>query len=119
MRAVVLRRRERTASQSRDAIATAIIETIVHLGVYRTYVVEAGGTAHATGDDARWVDAAIAGARATADGPLLDLLREVLLLGGLDAFPEEERVDRLRFDSNVLDLTPLGRQEAWEQAIEA
>ena len=26
-------------------------------------------------------------------------------------------VDRLRFDSNVLDLTPLGRREAWEQAI--
>jgi (1->4)-alpha-D-glucan 1-alpha-D-glucosylmutase len=98
----IARRDPRTAGHSRDAIATAIVETIVHLGVYRTYVAMSGGAAHSTGDDARWVDAAIRGARGTADGALLDLLYDVLLLGGprsgnLAALAEVERVDRVRF----------------------
>jgi (1->4)-alpha-D-glucan 1-alpha-D-glucosylmutase len=95
----IARRSPRTAGHRREAIATAIVEAIVHLGVYRTYVAEHDDAPPSTGEDARWVDAAIAGARATADGALLDLLREVLLLHGLNALDEVERVDRRRFAS--------------------
>jgi len=31
-------------------------------------------------------------------------------------FTKARGVDRLRFDFNLLDLTPLGRQEAWEDS---
>ncbi|HEU4630570.1 MAG TPA: hypothetical protein VFS08_12545, partial [Gemmatimonadaceae bacterium] len=95
----IARRDARTVGRSREAIATALVETIVQLGVYRTYVVERPEGPPATPEDARWVDAAIAGARATADDALLDLLREVLLLEGLAALDETERVDRRRFAS--------------------
>ena len=33
-------------------------------------------------------------------------------------FTTARGVDRLRFDLNVLDLTPYGRQEAWEDSPE-
>ncbi|HEY0970461.1 MAG TPA: malto-oligosyltrehalose synthase [Gemmatimonadales bacterium] len=103
--APIARRDPRAASLSRDRLTTAVVEVVTGLPVYRTYVDtarrDAPGGRRAAAGDAEQVDVAIARARewGEADPGALDLLREVLLLEGVDELPEEESRDRRRFTS--------------------
>jgi (1->4)-alpha-D-glucan 1-alpha-D-glucosylmutase len=97
----VARRDPRAAALPRARLLDAVVETIVALGVYRTYV-DAGEERvgpRATDEDAAWVERAVAEARGRADDAALDLLREVLLLRGLDDLPPAERLARRRVAS--------------------
>ena len=99
----IARRDPRTAALSRDALVDAIVETIVALGVYRTYVdaTDAPVGPRATADDEREVRRAVAGAReqGIADPAALELLAEVLLLRDLDHVPADEQRERRRVAS--------------------
>ncbi len=101
----IARRDLRTARASHGALLTAIVEVMVRLPVYRTYVdasIEAG-TAHApaTASDVALIEGAVAAAasRQGVQAPILDLLREVLLLRDMDALAPPDRRDRRRFVS--------------------
>ncbi len=101
----IARRDLRTARASHGALLTAIVEVMVRLPVYRTYVdasIEAG-TAHApaTASDVAVIEGAVAAAasRRGVQSPILDLLSEVLLLRDMDALTSHDRRDRRRFVS--------------------
>ena len=96
----IARRDARTRDLSRDALGETIVEAIVGMRVYRTYVAPhpEHPASPPTDEDVRRVDEALAGAReqGRADPAALDLLREVLLLQDGDELPRAERIARRR-----------------------
>lgn len=101
----IARRDIRTTNASHDALLAAIVEVMVCLPVYRTYVDARAGAdtvrTAASASDIALVEGAVAAAasRRGVQLPILELLREVLLLRDLDALASTEQRDRRRFVS--------------------
>ena len=97
--APVALRDPRTTALDAAALTTAVVEVLAELPVYRTYVDDLPRPpAH---DDVERVARTIAAVRerGAADAGALDLLREVLLLEGVERQPPEDAAARRRFAS--------------------
>ncbi|HUG92691.1 MAG TPA: malto-oligosyltrehalose synthase, partial [Planctomycetaceae bacterium] len=79
------------------ALVRAIVEVVVALPVYRTYIRSADRVVSPA--DRQRLEVALAGARRSgrAAADALDFLEQVLLLGRWDELPENERQGRLNF----------------------
>ena len=107
----IARRDPRTAVVPTDGLRAAIVEVMTRLPVYRTYV-DTGdrgddGSPRAMPADVGLVDGAIAAAAGRPGVPptALALLREVLLLDGVDGASEVEARDRRRFASRFQQIS--------------
>lgn len=107
----IARRDPRTEKVSHAALVTAIVEVMVRLPVYRTYVEATMGgdtvRAPATSSDIALVEdaVALAASRRGVQLPVLGLLREVLLLRDLAQLAPVERRDRNRFVSRFQQIS--------------
>lgn len=83
----------------------AIVEVVVGLPVYRTYVDDEQREVSAA--DRRWVETALARARQSerADDDAISFLGRVLLLEGQSDLPENEQQERLNFIQRFQQLT--------------
>jgi (1->4)-alpha-D-glucan 1-alpha-D-glucosylmutase len=96
----VARRSAATAHLRRFELGAAVVETIVHLPVYRTYVDGRPGSPRP--EDRELVARAVGGARAggRASGPSLDLVEDLLLLRG-ERGVEPEAAEALAFPAGA------------------
>lgn len=88
-----------------EQLVRAIVEVVVGLPVYRTYVDDESQEVSAA--DRRWIETALSRARQSerADPEAIAFLGSVLLLDGLSELPENEQRERLNFIQRFQQIT--------------
>ncbi|MBI1311155.1 malto-oligosyltrehalose synthase [bacterium] len=101
----ITRRDEKTNALTEQQLVRAIVEVVVGLPVYRTYVDDR--TAEISAADRRWIETALTRARLSerADSEAVAFLGSVLLLDGLPDLPDHEQRERLNFIQRFQQIT--------------
>jgi len=101
----IARRDEQNNGLTEQQLVRAIVEVVVGLPVYRTYVDDR--TTEVSAADRQWIETALTRARLSerADREAIRFLGSVLLLDGLAQLPDDEQQERLNFIQRFQQLT--------------